>query len=59
MAQQNLGGGIPPNFLANLPSVPQATKTCGFVPNHLENQLAKSYTAAVSQPVPGRQNQAG
>lgn len=23
MAQQNSGGGLPPNFIANLPTVPQ------------------------------------
>lgn len=55
MAQSNSGGGLPPNFLANLPTVPQASKTVGFVPNHLENQIAKTYSGGTSLPVPGHQ----
>lgn len=40
MAQQNSGGGLPPNFLANLPVVPQKSYTPHGGLNGLENLLA-------------------
>lgn len=42
MAQQNSGGGLPPNFIANLPTVPQASYTPHGGKNGLENLLAQT-----------------